>query len=147
MSLNTAFSRRFAAIATPVGVLLGLAACSGLLDTTQNLARNAQITVEGTSAVPLTLVLSNQYVGTADPTTGTISISLLAADTFVSGVPIDRTYPLGGQARILVRLINPDSIEAATVRLRILLDGVEEVYNKEAALISGGYLEYRFAYY
>jgi hypothetical protein len=147
MKFRSASLRRIAVVPFACTAILGvLTACDNILDTTQDLAENAQILIDGDSPVLLTLVLSNVYTGTTNPSTGYVSTTLLSADTLTVDVPVDQIYPLGGQARLFVRLINPDSNATANVRLRVLLDGTEEVYNVQA-LLKASFLEFRYAYF
>lgn len=121
-----------------------LAGCDSLLSTEREFAENARVVVTGNSPIPLKLVLSNQFVAVPDPTTGQVTISLVLADTVDLALPIERTYPLGDGRRILVRLINTDGTQDATVRMRVFLDD-DEVYN-EQAILRNAYLEYTFSY-
>jgi hypothetical protein len=146
MPLGDRIERRHAAVPTLFMLTMAAAGCSGLLDSSQNYAENAQIIVTGTSPVPMLLILSNRYTAIADQTTGNITVQIEQADTLELSLPIDRTYPLGDQFRILARLQNADSTSTASINMRVLLDGKDEVYNQNATM-KDSYLEYRFSYF
>jgi hypothetical protein len=131
---------------TALAVILAAstAACGSLLDTTQDYAELAHIRVTGSSAVPLTLVLSNDFTATADNEGGT-TIAVISADTQVVQLPIDATYPLGSRLRILARLVNPDTVVTATIHMRVFLDD-QEVYSQQADMLDAS-LEYYFRYF
>jgi len=127
-------------------VALPAPGCDSLFDSSRDVATDAQVLVTGTSPIPLTLVLSNDYTRILDAQTGEMVTTLIRADTLYLDLPIDRVYPFGEGARILVRLINPDSTVTADVHMRVLLDRKEEVYNQRATMRNAT-LEYIFAYY
>jgi hypothetical protein len=139
-------ARRAPVCALALALSLAGAACDGLLDSGQEYATEAQVTVTGTSPAALRLILSNNYTTEPDPTTGQIIVLIQAADTFDASAPIDRTYPLGQLSRILVRLENSDPTMAADIRIRVLLDGTDLVYDRTATL-TDDFLEYRFSYF
>jgi hypothetical protein len=139
-------TRQHAALPALLILTIAAAGCEGLLDSRQEYAENAQVIVTGTSPVPMLLILSNRYTAVPDQTTGQVVVQIERADTFELGLPIDRIYPLGDQFRILVRLQNADSTSTASVNMRVLLDGKDEVYNQNATM-KDSYLEYRFNYF
>jgi len=122
------------------------AACDSLLDTSQEFATSAQVIVTGTSAVPLDIIMSNDFNASQDPVSGDVSVSLFAADTLSRDVPIDETYPITDRLRFFVRLINPSEDETAVVNMRVLLDGKDEVYNVNVSLKDAS-IQYIFSYF
>ena len=120
--------------------------CDSLLDTTQDFATSAKVIVTGTSAIPLGIIMSNDFNASQDPVTGDVTVSLFAADTLSRDVPIDETYPITDRLRFFVRLINPSADETAVVNVRVLLDGTEEVYNVNVSLTDAS-IQYIFSYY
>lgn len=120
------------------------AGCDSLLDTSQDYADLAHVRITGSSAVPLTLVLSNDFIRNVNDQ-GQTTITLVSADTQVVTLPVDATKPLGNQLRILARLINPDTAVTATIHMRVFLDD-DEVYNQQATMRDAS-LEYYFTYF
>jgi hypothetical protein len=143
MKHPTTNQRWFATV--PALILITAAAgCGSILDTTEDLADNANIFVTGTSPVPLQLIVSSDYTA-IENSEGRFDVTLIRADTIQVGLPYERREPISERARIFVRLTQPDSTVTADVRLRILLDD-REVYNVQATLRDAS-LEYLFAYY
>jgi hypothetical protein len=138
-------ARAAAAFCTLI-VCVAAAGCNGLLDTSQDQADEAQLIVTGTSPVPLTVILSNQFQTVQDPTTGQITTSFIQADTLTLLLPIDQTYSLGASGRVYLRLWQPDSTQTADILMRVLLDKKREVYNQRATL-KNAFLEYSFSYF
>jgi hypothetical protein len=134
--------RALAAMVTILAV--STAACDSLLDTSQDYAELAHVRITGSSAVPLTLVLSNDFIRNVNEL-GETSIILVTADTQVVDLPVDATLPLGDGLRILARLINPDTAVTATIHMRVFLDD-DEVYNQQATMRDAS-LEYYFTYF
>lgn len=134
--------------AWPVLLILTVTAagCDGLLSTSQDYADNAQIVVTGSSPTPMLLILSNRYTEVPDQVSGQVIVQIEAADTFELSLPIDRSYPLGSQYRILARLQNADTTSTASVNMRVLLGGKDEVFNQNAVMKASS-LEYRFNYF
>ena len=119
-------------------------ACDSLLDTSQDYAELAHVRVTGSSAVPLKLVLSNDFIRNVNDQ-GQVTVSLVTADTQVVSLPIDASMPLGNNLRILARLINADTAVTATIHMRVFLDD-EEVYSQQATMRDAS-LEYYFTYF
>lgn len=137
--------RSFPGAAALAGVALvsGLAACD-VLGTERTVRETARIQVSGTAPGPLLLMTSDQFLNVQDFQTGQIVLQILAADTLViNQLPVDTTYSLGQFNRFLVRLINPDTTQAADVRMIIRLDDKDETYNVRA-LVTGAFLEYTY---
>ena len=134
--------------AIPVMLILALpfAACDSLLDTSEDFATSAQVIVTGTSAVPLGIIMSNDFNASRDELTGETMVSLFAADTLSRDVPINENYPITDRLRFFVRLINPSADETATVNMRVLLDGKDEVYNVNVSLKDAS-IQYIFSYF
>jgi hypothetical protein len=120
--------------------------CDSLLDTSQDIAEEAQLIVTGTSPVPLRVIFSNNFTNIQNPEDGTITTQLIIADTVELTLPIDRSYPLGNNARVFFRVWQPDSLQTADILMRILLDGEREIYEQRATL-RDAYLEYTYTYY
>jgi len=139
-------ARRAVALMVTLIVSTLAAGCDSLLDTSRDLAEEAQVLVTGTSPVPLRVILSNNFTNIQNPDDGTITTQLIIADTFDLTLPIDHRYSLGNNARIFVRVWQPDSAQTADVLMRVLLDGEREVYEQRATL-RDAYLEYTFTYF
>jgi hypothetical protein len=144
MEVRMPAKARRSTVALPFILAASTAACDSLLGTDQDYAELAHVTVTGSSTVPLKLVLSNDFTALPDED-GEIIVSIINADTQTVSLPINATYPLGDRLRILVRLINPDSMVTATVHMRISLDN-DEVYSQQATMRDAT-LEYYFAYF
>jgi len=126
---------------------LGLVGCGGLLDTEHESYTTARVQVTGTTPVPLLLVTSDQFQTVQDPGTGFLSTLFLNADTaIITELPSDTTVSLGQFNQFLLRLINPDTLQTADIRLIIRLDDKKEAYNV-AAKVTGAYLEYTYYQY
>ncbi|HEX6939847.1 MAG TPA: hypothetical protein VF158_10585 [Longimicrobiales bacterium] len=121
------------------------AGCNTIEDPTEHYAQNARIEVTGTSPVPLLLVSSTQWAYKIDPATGERVLEIASADTTTIELPAEKTVGLAPTYRILFRVINPDTAETATVRMRVHLDE-ELVYDVEGTLRDAS-LEYMFQYY
>jgi hypothetical protein len=134
---------RIAWLSLPILTLL-TAACSSLLDSTQDYADNATIEVTGTSPVPLLLVSSTNWVYVPDPVTGEPIVSTTTADTVSLQLPINRTVALTNSYRIFFQLINRDSAQTASVRMRVRLD--DKMVYDQAANMRNASLEFSFAY-
>ncbi len=134
---------RSAAMACVI-VALAFAGCDSLLGGSSKNASNAQILVTGDSPVPMMLILSNKFTSIVGTDGNDINLPVVA-DTFLLPVPINKTYPLGSDERVLVRLQNSDSTSIATIRMRVLLDAKDEVYSQRATMKNAS-LEYAFHY-
>ena len=105
---------------------------------------SAEISVSGTSSVPLQLIVSTDFVETFDPVELVREQIFNSADTIViSDLPFARTVRLDDTASIVVDLSNP-SETPATVRLVVELDGGQTPYDQEAVMSEGGSLRYVF---
>jgi len=123
---------------------LALAGCGGLLDTEHESYTTARVQVTGTSPVPLLLVTSDQFQTVQDPGTGFLETQFLNADsTVIPTLPFDSTVSLGQFNQFLLRLINPDTLQTADIRLIIRLDDKKEDYNV-GAKVTGAYLQYTY---
>jgi hypothetical protein len=125
-----------------VVVLTLISGCSSVTDSNRT-ADTAQVTVTGTSTVPLTLITSTRF--TVQANDGTETVTLLVADTAVLELPIDRSVPFGDSDRFFVQLFNPDPVVDATVDMRVLVDGVQ-VY-RQAAMLRDASLIFRYRLY
>ncbi|HEX7118868.1 MAG TPA: hypothetical protein VF212_08780 [Longimicrobiales bacterium] len=121
------------------------AACNTISDPTEHYAENAHIELTGTSPVPLVLVTSTVWGQKVDEETGDLVTELMQADTAEVELPFERTVALAPTYRILFRVINPDTAESASIRMRVHLDD-ELVYDQPGTLLNAS-LEYSFAYH
>lgn len=134
--------RRWAGLAT-MSILA--AACANSTAPT-NRPTEARVRVEGTSPVPLQLVVSTDFYETVDQFTGEILQITASADTTqITSLPFDRTVPLTSLGSVLVSLTN-HADQPAQVRLRVNLDGGQDPYDQSAEMSKGGQLRYVFAF-
>lgn len=119
------------------------AGCSEILDSSINVPDEAEVTVTGTSPVPLRMVLSSRFIGIWNVEQGKYDVILNAADTVaVTSLPITRKHALNETGVFFVRLTNPDLEQTANVQMRIRIDG-REVYSQSANMRDAS-LEYVF---
>jgi hypothetical protein len=104
-------------------------------------AEQAQVIIDGTTSVPLTLVTSGQFLVVPDPETGALVTELVLSDTVEIELPYQDDFSMGEFERFLVRLINPDTA-AANVRMQVYVDGRLE-YDRSATM-SEASLEFIF---
>lgn len=108
-------------------------------------ADNARVIVEGTSAAPLLLITSTEFVTTQDPLSDDVLTNLIVSDTaMLSALPGDRSFVIRGADRFLARVANSDTATTATIHMRVLLDG-KEVFNQRATMRDAS-LEYTVFY-
>lgn len=124
-------------------LVLPLASC-GLLETDDRRPDRARIVIEGSSDVPLRLVVSQRFTATPNSETGLLDIVLATWDDDTLELPIDRTVNVETD-RFLVRLVNPSQSDTADVRMRVIFDG-NVVYDQEA-LILDAQLEFIHLFY
>ena len=134
---------RIAWLALPILTLL-TASCSSILDTSEDYADNAIVEVTGTSPVPLLLVSSTNWVYVPDPISGEPTVAMNDADTVSLQLPINRSVAMTISRRIFFALINPDSTQTASVRMRVRLD--DQLVYDQAANMRDASLEFSFAY-
>ena len=104
----------------------------------------AEVTVTGSTSVPLRLIVSTDFSETYDPVDEVREQIFHSADTiFVSELPYRDTVLLTDVASIVVDLSNPSDV-AATARLQVALDGGQPGYDREALMSEGGALRYVF---
>lgn len=107
----------------------------------------AEITVTGSSPVPLRLVVSTDFVETINTETGVRSQVFNSADTsFINTLPFSRMVQLTDLGSIVVDLANPDTAVAA-IRMRVELDSGQSPYDQSANMSQGGALRYVFNYF
>jgi hypothetical protein len=118
-----------------VALTLTISGCNSVLESNQAaFADEARVSVEGSSAVPLQLITSTNFIAVRDPVSGELVASEVVAETTsITGLPFNRVFTIRGSDRFLVRLVNPDINVTATVHLRIHLDG-REVYSQRATM-------------
>lgn len=142
-SMVSGRSMRFWALGAVV--LMG-AACSTSTSPDVKPTR-ADITVSGSSTVPLRLVVSTDFAETFNQVTGERAQILNSADTLtIETLPYTRSVQLGDQGGVVVDLSNPSDVEA-TVRLRVSLDSGQKPYDQTATMSQGGALRYVFSYF
>ena len=127
------------------GLLLAVAAagCSEILDSSVNVPEEAEVTVTGSSPVPLRLVMSSRFLGTWNPEAGKYDISLNQADTvIVSSLPTKQTHRLNETGVFFVRLTNPDLEQTASIQMTVHIDG-RQVFVQSANMRDAS-LEYVF---
>lgn len=136
------FLRRAAACALILAAL-SAAACSSILDSSSRFPEEAEVTVTGTSPVPLQMVLSSNFIGIWNNEAAKYDVTLNAADTVqISALPITRRHSLNDTGVFFVRLTNADSAQTASIELRVRIDG-RPVY-AQAANMRDASLEYVF---
>ena len=134
---------RIAWVALSILTLLTVS-CSSILDTSEDYADNAIIEVTGTSPVPLLLVSSTNWAYVNDPQTGESTVAMNDSDTVSLQLPINRSVPITNSYRIFFALINPDSTQTASIRMRVRLD--DQLVYDQAATMRDASLEFSFAY-
>ncbi len=130
-------------LALPILTLLA-GSCSSVLDSTQDYADSATIEVTGTSPVPLLLVSSTNWVYVTSQETGALIVSTTTADTVSLQLPINRTISITDRYRVFFQVINRDTTQTASIRMRVLLDS--KLVFDQAATMRDASLEYSFAY-
>ena len=124
------------------GLMLACASACGILDDQEERAQRAQVVVNGTSPVPLSLITSSEFVLETDPETLVTTAVLIVSDTAEFTPPFEDIYQIDQFERFLVRLVNPDSA-VASIRMQVLVDGSLE-YDQSADVAEGGSLEFTF---
>lgn len=129
-----------------VGAMIALAACDTATDPDLKPTR-ADVTVTGSTTVPLQLVVSTDFDEFFDPVSGVRGQSLNSADTLtITTLPYQNTVILSDLGKVVVDLSNPSDTEA-TVRLRVEMDSGQEPYDREAIMSEGGALRYVFSFF
>ena len=124
--------QRLARAVLLAGLAGAAAGCSEILDSSINVPEEAEVTVTGSSPVPLRLVMSSRFLGIWNAEEGKYDVMLNAADTVtVTSLPITRTHPLNETGVFFVRLTNPDLEQTASIEMRVRIDG-REVYSQSA---------------
>jgi hypothetical protein len=140
-SLRSRPSRRFAALALAAGALWS-SACS-LWDTGQ--PEDITVRVESTGTEPVVLILSREFLASpGSEDAGSVAVQFITSDTILVTPPASRTLPLAPTYRFLARAQSPDSANAATVRLRVAVDGRER-YN-QSRILGSSYLEFLYLF-
>lgn len=121
---------------TIAGALLiltaSLSGCDALLNTDDNRARQARVSVTGASTAQLRLITSDRFAVLQYPG-GQRDVSLVLADTVFFAPPFDNTFEIGPSGRFFVRLTNEAPDDGADIELLIRLDG-ESVYDRSLTL-------------
>jgi hypothetical protein len=105
-------------------------ACTGISDGAP--PSQARIVVEASPENPLRLIVSTDFVMVTDEVDGGTYAAFRSADTVAISEDYEATYSLSVD-------------EHRLSRLRIFLDG-EEVYDIQANLANGGFLQYIYRY-
>lgn len=113
-------------------LILPLAGC-GLLEPSDRRPNEADIIVEGTSEVPLRVVLSTNFTAQPNPETGQMDVFILTSESHDLPLPINLRMALTTD-RILVRVVNLSEDETADVRMRVFFDG-SGAYDQQATLL------------
>ena len=101
--------------------------------------------MDGTTPVPLELVVSIDFYEVQDAVTLEVSQVIQSADTTLITPPYDQTVDLGVGGSVLVKLANHD-VTPANVRLRVDLDTGQDPYDRSATMSEGGALRYVFLF-
>jgi len=128
----------------PLLALISLAgACTGISDGAP--PSQARIVVEASPENPLRLIVSTDFVMVTDEVDGGTYAAFRSADTVAISGDYEATYSLSVDEPRLTALLGNyyDPVELG--RLRIFLDG-EEVYDIQANLANGGFLQYIYRY-
>jgi len=131
------------------GVLLVLAAVVGCSTTTDPDLKptRADITISGSSTVPLRLVVSTDFYETINQLTGERGQVFNSADTLtVETLPYVSSVQLSDLGSVVVDVSNPSETEA-TVRLQVAMDSGQSPYDQTAIMSQGGALRFVFSYY
>lgn len=131
--MHTRIRRASTSLIVASALLVG-AACSSILDTSRGIPERAEVTVTGTSPVPLRLLMSNRFTATLIPETGQWAVSLLSSDTAtLTSLPATRSMPFNEYGVFFVRLIQSDIEATADVEMTVRIDG-DQVYLQRATL-------------
>ena len=107
----------------------------------------ADITVTGSTTVPLRLIVSTDFDEFFDQVSGVRGQSFNSADTLtITTLPYQNTVLLTDLGKVVVDLSNPSDTEA-TVRLRVEMDSGQEPYDREAIMSEGGALRFVFSFF
>jgi hypothetical protein len=129
-----------------VGAMMAFAACDSSTDPDLRPTR-ADITVTGSTTVPLRLVVSTDFDEFFDPVTGERGQSFNTADTLtLTTLPYQNTVDVSALGKVVVDLSNPSDVEA-TVRLRVEMDSGQDPYDREAIMSQGGALRFVFSFF
>jgi hypothetical protein len=137
---RSVFNSMWASAAAVFALTVGTG-CNSVLDTSRGIPDRAEVTVTGTSSVPLRLLMSNRFTATWNEQDARWAVSLLAADTTtITSLPVTRTLPLNEFGVFFVRLTQPDLDATADIEMTVRMDG-DQVYVQRAALTDAS-LEY-----
>lgn len=113
-------------------IALGVAACDGLLSTSERRPDQARVVVTGTSAEPLRLITSTRFTAQPNIDTGAYDVTF---GTFASAdlaLPIERIVELDSD-RFVARLVHLSAGDTADVRMEVYFDG-RLAYSQEARI-------------
>lgn len=128
------------------GAMVALAACDTSTDPDVKPTR-ADVTVTGSTTVPLRLIVSTDFDEFFDQASGARGQSFNSADTLtITTLPYQNTVPLSDLGKVVVDLSNPSDVEA-TVRLRVEMDSGQEPYDRQAIMSQGGALRFVFSFF
>ncbi|HSG47197.1 MAG TPA: hypothetical protein VLA43_05190 [Longimicrobiales bacterium] len=107
----------------------------------------ADITISGSTTVPLRLIVSTDFYETINQLTGERGQVFNSADTLtVETLPYVSSVQLSDLGSVVVDLSNPSDTEA-TVRLQVAMDSGQSPYDQTAIMSQGGALRFVFSYY
>lgn len=132
-----------------IGLALLMAGLTGCSTTTEPdlKPQRADITVSGSSTVPLRLIISTDFYETINELTGTRGQVFNSADTLtLESLPYRSSVQLTDQGSIVVDLSNESETEAS-VRLQVAMDSGQQPYDQSAIMSLGGALRFVFSYY
>lgn len=127
-------------------LLLATAACSTTTDPDVKPSR-ADVTISGSSTVPLRLIVSTDFYETINQLTGERGQVFNSSDTLtVETLPHVMSVQLSDLGSVVVDVSNPSETEA-TVRLQVAMDSGQTPYDQTAIMSQGGALRFVFSYY
>lgn len=132
------WSTRLLVLAVALQAPLG---CS-LLTEGEERPTSARLRVEGTSANPLQVITSTNFVEQLNLSTGERTVLLNRSDTVSIELPYDTTVATAADGSIYFELVNPE-IDVASIRMRVDLDPGDQFFDQSATM-SDASLTYYF---
>lgn len=129
-------------------VFLGMAAAACSTSTDPDLKpTRADVTISGSTTVPLRLIVSTDFYETFNQLTGERGQVFNSADTItVETLPYVSSIQLTDLGSVVVDVSNSSDTEA-TVRLQVAMDSGQQPYDQTAIMSQGGALRFVFSYY
>lgn len=120
---------------------LSLGGCDAILSSEAGLADRADVSITGSAAVPLLLVISTDFRAEYDFLSEAWIVTVIRADTVpVTTLPFNQSREIRGRDRYLVRLVNPDLSVTVDVGMEVRLDG--RLVFTERAFLTNAALQY-----